>query len=283
MLHRIESVTSAQMRLQLGDAYADAKLGLAAVKVRTGDIQGAREILHAALDPGPSTLGQFTHSTVLLQLAKLEQSQTKAPADPEHDQAVHFYLEAIAALHKDEDVNGEVSARLRLVQYLAIGTVATGINTQSPHATLSPTALAMAREQLTLARTAAKSVELADAGWRIQYLQGILDQNAGDSTAATQAYSSAVDALDKIRAGLSQQEERESFIDSDAVQDLYRRQIALLTEAGDHERAWEFLERDKARTFLESLHGRRFAPAHTSATTVKVAPGPLRKTPDPLS
>jgi len=55
------------------------------------------------------------------------------------------------------------------------------------------------------------------------------------------------------------------------VQELYRRLIELLTAAGDRNRAWEFLERNKARSFLDTLQGRRFpaSPSSVSASSVK--------------
>jgi CHAT domain-containing protein len=257
----IEAISSAQMRSQLGNLYADAQLGMAGAMQRTGDFQGARDLLRKSLDPAPNSLGHFTRSSVLLQQAKLEQSAKQHP-----EEVVRLYLEAIKALHQDKDLNTEVSARLELVKYLA--TDGRTAPDQGPITRSSPAGStdSMARDQLTLARSASTSVGLADAGWRVYFLQGILDQNAGDNAAAIKSYSAAVDALDHIRAGLSEQEERQSFIDSASVQELYRRQIQLLTSSGNRERAWEFLERDKARSFLETLHGRRFA-ASAAATT----------------
>lgn len=250
VLAGIEAVSSAQMRSQLGRLYAEGQLGMAAVKERDDDLQGARDLLHRSLDPPPGSLGRFTRSTVLLQQARLEQSANQHP-----DEVLRLYLEAIAALHHEKDVNTEVYARLQVVQYLATNA--------SPNAN----GAGIAREQLDLARSASTSIGLADSIWRIEFLQGILDQNAGDSAAATRSYSAAVDALDRIRAGLSEQEERQSFIDTASVQELYRRQVGLLTTAGERQRAWEFLERDKARSFLETLNGRRFAQSNPVGAT----------------
>lgn len=248
----VEAVTSAQMRSQLGDLYAASQLGIASVMEREGSFKGAREILHNALNPAPGAWGRSTRSTVLLQQARLEQSAKQSP-----DVVASLYIDAIAALHQDKDLNSEVSARMQFVQYLATEGRAAASSDKT------------AREQLALARMASTSVGLADSTWRIQFLEGILNQNAGDTAAASKSYSAAVDALDHIRAGLSQEEERQSFIDSASVQELYRRQVQLLTVANNRELAWEFLERDKARSFLETLHGRRFAqaiPAKTIAT-----------------
>jgi CHAT domain-containing protein/tetratricopeptide (TPR) repeat protein len=260
VLTGIEAIASAQTRNQLGNLYAQAKLGMAAVIERDGDFKAARDLLHKSLDPPQGSLGHFTRSTVLLQLAHLEQSANKEP-----EEAIRLYLEAIAALHREKDLNTEVNARLKLVQFLATSAQSPSNGDLAAHGTLPESTSVMAREQLALARSASTSIALADANWRIQFLQGILDQNAGDRPAAIRSYSAAIDALDHIRAGLSEKEERQSFVDSASVQELYRRQIELLTAGGDRDRAWEFLERNKARSFLEMLHGRRFAPLPSSA------------------
>jgi CHAT domain-containing protein/tetratricopeptide (TPR) repeat protein len=265
VLAGIEAISSARMRSQLGPIYADAQLGRAAVLERTGDLKGARELLRQALDPAPGSLAHFTRSAVLLQQARLEQSAKQQPGE-----VLRLYLEAIAALHqeaalsREKDINTEVYARLQLVHYLAT----TAPPDASHNASLPAESFAaIAGEQLELVRSASTSIGLADATWRIQFLQGILDENAGDSAGAMRSYSAAVDAVDRIRAGLSEQEERQSFIDSASVQELYRRQIELLTAKGDRDQAWEFLERDKARSFLESLRGRHFAVSPSASTT----------------
>jgi len=263
VLTGIEAVSSAQIRAELATLYAEAKLGMASLLERDGDIKGARDILDQALNPPAGFPGRFNLSTVLLQRAKLEQAAKKGqaprPRRNEPDDVAKLYLEAIDTLHQEKDANNEVYARLELVHYLAT----TG-GTPKPSADSAGTpgdawANALARQQLALARSAAGSVGLADASWRVQFLQGILDQNAGDRAAAVRSYSGAVSALDRIRSGLSEEEERRSFIDSASVQELYQRLVELLTASGDREQAWEFLERDKARSFLESLRGRHFA------------------------
>ena len=263
----IEVISSAQMRSQLGNLYADAQLGMAGAMQRAGDFQGARDLLRKSLEPAPNSLGHFTRSSVLLQQATLGQAAKQHP-----DEVVLLYLEAIKALHHDKDINAEVYARLELVKYLATDARPVPGQFSSSVPTAGSTD-SMARDQLALARSASASVGLADAGWRVQFLQGILDENAGDHAAAIKSYSAAVDALDHICAGLSEQEERQSFIDSVTVQELYRRQIQLLTDSGNREQAWEFLERDKARSFLETLRGRRFATsaAATTASATKSA------------
>jgi CHAT domain-containing protein len=260
VLTGIEAITSAQMRTQLGGLYAEAQLEMASVTERDGDFKGARDRLLQMLNASPSSLGRFTRSTVLLQQARLEQAANQQP-----EEAIRLYLEAIKALHLEKDVNTEVYARLQLVQFIAEKTQR---NAQHETLTATPateTYAALAREQLALSRTASTSIGLADSAWRIEFLEGILDQNAGDSAAAIRSFSAAADALDRIRAGLSDQQERLSFIDRASVQELYRRQIELLTAAGDRNRAWEFLERNKARSFLDTLEGRRFPASHSSS------------------
>jgi len=274
VLTGIEAITSAQAKMQLGSLYAEAQLGMAAVIEREGNLQGARDLLHKSLDPPAGSPGIFTRSTVLLQLARLEQSVNQKPVE-----VVRLYLEAIAALQQEKDLNTEVYARLQLVQYLATKAQPDAKRDAAVPGTPAKTAAAIASEQLAIARSASSSIGLADSAWRIQFLQGILNQNAGERAPAIQSYSGAIDALDHIRAGLSDEEERRSFIDSASVQELYRRQIELLTEGSDRDRAWEFTERNKARAFLETLHGRHFAPSPstTSAPATKHAASELEE------
>ncbi|HWE84690.1 MAG TPA: CHAT domain-containing protein [Terracidiphilus sp.] len=258
VLSGIEATASAQSQQQLATIYADAQLGMATLLERDGEGTEARKILDQALNPPTGALGRFTRSAVLLQSARLEESAQSTSAERQQpDEVARIYLEAIAELHKEEDANTEVYARLKLVHYLAtIGADKAGAGATS--ARREAQAVAMAREQLAIARSAASSVDLADASWRVRFLEGILDQDEGKRDDAIRDYAEAVNALDRIRTGLSMEEERKSFIDSDAVQELYRRQVQLLTANGRKEEAWQYLERDKARTFLESMRGRHF-------------------------
>ena len=113
----------------------------------------------------------------------------------------------------------------------------------------------------------------------MHFLDGILAEIAGHKDQALAAYQLAVENLDRIRAGLSKQEMRQSFMDDDSVQELYRRLIALLTLSGEKEKAWEYLERNKARVFLESLGGRRFAShAQPAAHPTPNSADPIRAT-----
>jgi CHAT domain-containing protein len=268
----IEAISSARTLAQLGDFYGDAKLGMAGVLQATGKLQDARDLLRQSLDPPPNSLGHFKRSAVLLQQAKLEQSAKQSTKE-----VLRLYLEAIQAIHqeeiaiagvdKDRDLNSEVYVRLELVKYLATDARADASPKEGASSLTSASIDSTAREQLALARTASSAVGLTDAIWRVQFLQGILDQNAGDDAGAIKSYSAAADALDHIRTGLSEPEQRQAFIDNGSVQELYRRQIQLLTAGGNREQVWEFIERDKARSFLETLRGRRFATQPAGATT----------------
>jgi CHAT domain-containing protein len=246
VLTGIEAISAAKERLQLGTLYAEAQLGKALVTERDGNLGAARDILRQSLAPAPGSPGKFTRSSVLLQSARLERTANQQP-----EEVVRLYLDAIAALRQEKDLNSEVAARLQLTEYLA---------------TSKPLAYgALAREQLALARAASSSLALADSTWRIEYLAGVLHQRDGERAAAIRCYYNALTALDRIRAGLPQEEERRSFIDSASTQELYRRLAGLLTDAGDRNGAWEILERNKARSFLDALHGRRFVPSPSSS------------------
>jgi CHAT domain-containing protein len=59
------------------------------------------------------------------------------------------------------------------------------------------------------------------------------------------------------------------------VQELYQRLVEMLTASGESEQAWAFLERDKARSFLESLRGRHFAASGNEAASAASRPRQL--------
>jgi len=107
-------------------------------------------------------------------------------------------------------------------------------------------------------------MQYADAEWRLDYLKGVLTEN-DNAKLAIEHYQRAIARLDQLRAGLSQQEQRQTFLDNESVQDLYTRLTALLAHAGLHADAWQYIERAKARSFLDALQGRRFAPDTAAA------------------
>jgi len=239
----IDGMPDATSRARLRCTYADAELGKAAVAALDEDPDTARKIFANALLPSmPGAPAQYTRSAVLLENARFERNQGKRPAE-----TLQLYQEAIAALHAEKDARTEISARMQLIRFLAV---------EAPQL---PDAQKIAAENLELAKAEASSIVLSDAQWRLHFLDGILAENAGHNDQALAAYLLAQENLNRIRTGLSKQEMRQSFMDDDSVQELYRRLIALLTVLGEKEQAWEYLERDKARVFLESLGGRHFA------------------------
>lgn len=145
-LRGMEAITSAESRQQLGDLYAEAKLGEAAVIERDGDLPAARDLLQHSLAPPPGSLGSFDRATVLLQLASLERSAGERSGD-----ALRLYLEAIALIHQRQDSKAEIYARLQLVQYLVT------------RAQPGPGDDALAKEHLARARTLSSSIRLRDS------------------------------------------------------------------------------------------------------------------------
>jgi CHAT domain-containing protein len=250
ILQEIDAMQEGTAKQRARDAYAQAQLGKARVAALDDDPDTARDIFDKALHPRPGQFGRYTRSDVLLQAARLERDAKEKPAE-----AVRLYMEAIAEYHAQKDLRTEVSARLQLARFLATD------------AARLPGAQENAIEQVRLARIATSSIALADARWRLEFVDGILAQNAGHNDAAIASFRRAIDELDKIRSGLSQGEQRQSFLDDDSAQELYRRLATLLTTAGQRDAAWDYVERDKARTFLESLRGHKFAPAPTAASS----------------
>ncbi len=242
-LKGIEGLGDAAMRQRVARAYADAYLGRARVTELSGDVDRARELLARALR-GEVPAGRFDRVSVLTQAARLERAAGVAPA-----LAASRYEDAVAASHQVRDARREVALRLEAARFLA---------TTPP---LLPGALPGAVRHVSEAARAAARLNVADARWRVPFVEGLIAEAQDDRARAIDRYRAAVDRLDEIRASLSQAEQRQAFVDNESVQELYRRLVGLLGASGRYDEAWTYVERGKARAFLEMLHGRRFRPA----------------------
>jgi CHAT domain-containing protein len=232
----IEPITAAALRQKLDSLYDEAMLGKARVAGLDDDPDTARDLLDAALKKHPKD------AWALLQYARLERDLK------EHlDKAAQLYDSAVEAFRANREDHNEVAFRLEFAKFLA--TEAAG---------KVPDALAHAGDQVQTVEARVQSTNVADAQWRVHFVLGILAEARPDNAGAIAEYRKAVARLDQIRAGLSEEDQRQSFMDNDSAQELYQRLVALLTATGQHADAWQFLERGKARSFLEMLGGRRF-------------------------
>jgi CHAT domain-containing protein len=236
-------------KARLAKLNGTAQLGKALVAELDDQPDDARDILKKALNTPANGAAKFDRAEVLRQAARLERHLNEKPLE-----AVRYYEAAAQEAHAAKDVRTEISIRLQLARFLTVEA-----------AKRVPDAASRADENLKLAQQASGEIEFADAQWRVAFLQGMVAQNAGRSAEAIGFYTQSVAKLDRLRAGLPQQEQRQTFMDDDAVQDLYQRLIGLLTTDGREAEAWEYLERGKARSFLEGLQGRRFRPASPEA------------------
>jgi CHAT domain-containing protein len=217
----------------------EALMGKARALALDDDPDGARAMLQKLL----GTVSKADRPYVQLEMGRLERTLNEKPAA-----AVDAYEQAIDGLHAALDYPQEMAARLTVARYLA-----------TKAASRVPEARLKAQQQLAASEALAHGMQYADAEWRLDYLYGILAE-AENPLAATERYRQAIAKLDRLRTGLSQQEQRQSFLDNESVEDLYTRLIALLARAGRLDDAWQYVERAKARNFLEALQGRRFAP-----------------------
>jgi len=246
VLKTYASLTTATLQDRLRSQQEEATMGKANSLALDGDPDGARSMLRKLLE----TVSKGNRPYVLLALGRLERTLNEKPAA-----AVAAYEQAIDLLHASLDYPQEMATRLTLARYLAIKAAAR-----------VPDARQKAMDQLAACERVAQGMQYADAEWRLDYLYGVLAE-AGKPQAAIDRYRQAVLKLDRLRTGLSQQEQRQSFLDNESVEDLYSRLIALLSHAGLRDEAWQYMERAKARSFLEALQGRRFA-ADTSTPAV---------------
>lgn len=250
----IEAMTGAAGQRNLATVYADAYLGQARVAELDGDQDGARLMLADALSGERQGPGRFNRPSVLLQLARLERTLGQDPA-----RAASLYEEAVEAVRTARDRRFEVALRLEIARFLALADPGR-----------LPDARQGAQRHLAAAERQAAALNVSDALWRVQYVAGVMAEAEGNARAAIDRYRAAVARLDGIRAGLSQQEQRQAFVDNEAVQDLYRRLLGLLGSTGRRDEAWEYLERGKARSFLEMLQGHRFRAAEAAPVVGRV-------------
>ena len=233
-----------QSRLRM--RHVEAVLGKARVLEMDDEPDDARAALLRILHDGNAVKNGFDRTEVLLQLARLERSLDEKP-----EAAVEYYEQAIAGYRESQAsnpaaLNQELAARLALTRYLT-GKAASRV----------ADARRKAEAHLLVVEQALPRLNYAEGEWRLNFLRGILAE-ASQPAAAIAFYRVAIGKLDAMRAGLTQQEQREGLLDNEAVQELYSRLISLLTRAGAREEAWQFLERGKARSFVEMLQGRRF-------------------------
>jgi CHAT domain-containing protein len=224
----------------------EALMGKAAALALDDDPEGARAMLGKLV----LTVSKDNRPYVLLAAGRLERTLNEKPGA-----AVEYYEQAAAGLHVGQDYRQELAARLTVVRYLA--TKAAGRVTDAHQKAL---------DQLAASEALAHGMQYADTEWRLDYLHGVLAENDGEKDSpkvAIECYRRAIARLDDLRSGLSQQEQRQTLLDNDSVQDLYARLTGLLTHAGLRDDAWQYVERAKARSFLEALQGRRAAPDAT--------------------
>ena len=253
VIRLIGSVTEAAMQNDSAGSYAQALLGKAAVVAQDDDVGAGRAILESALKGKPRQ-AKFSTEDVLWQAAGLERD------DGQHRKAAEYYQRAIDAASASRNLAGEVVVRIEFAHFLAL------------NANRIADAAETAEAQLTTAGKLTAMLHMAGSQWRVLYERGIVAELKGDQAAAGTLYRRAITALEALRTGLTQQEQQQSLLDTDAVKDLFRRALTLTASAGDGAPGLELLEREKARAFLDALQGKRF---QASARAGQAAPAAL--------
>jgi CHAT domain-containing protein len=246
-LRGLDGITSAAVARQLEATRTAALQAQARLYATAGRTEEATRTLQELL--ARPAAARIDRASVLLQLARIERTASPAAARDRYARAIDGFVSA-------RDRRGEILARLELTRLLA--------------ADGSPASLTQARAQLQRLQADASSLNFSDAQWRTLFTGGLVAEAAGQPQAAIDSYRQAVDRLDRIRAGLTGDEARAAFVDSEAIEDLYGRLVARLTDAGRRDDAWEYVERGRARVFLEMLQGRRFQGSSTSAVPAAI-------------
>lgn len=97
----------------------------------------------------------------------------------------------------------------------------------------------------------ANEINDSNALWMVQYRLGEIWLNRGDDTQALTYFQDAITTLERIRSDLETPEFRRLFMRKNL--NPYTQMIRLLLKAGKYEDALLYVERLKARTFLESV------------------------------
>ncbi len=240
----VDALPDAKRQSEAAGVYGEAMLGKAEAAALDDDADTARSIFRSAIKGGLRR-GSFARDDLLWRAARFEDSQGEARS------AASYYEQAIEAIHAARKGPDEVACRIEYAHLLIV------------HAARIPGAAALANTQIETARKLAAHLNLGGSQWRVLYERGLLLERQRDRTAALKSYQEAIGKLESIRSALTSQEQRQSLLDAQAAQDLFRRAIGLLA-TGHDDGAWELLERSKARGFLDALQGRRLGGGNTS-------------------
>ncbi len=97
--------------------------------------------------------------------------------------------------------------------------------------------------------------------WRVAYRAGSILAEENENEAALMFLKRSIESIEDTRSLLRDDTARQVF--SGSVQDVYSLIIELNAKLGDFESSFNYLERSKARAFLDMLAGRKIA-AHKS-------------------
>jgi CHAT domain-containing protein len=222
---------------------SEARVGLARAAEIDLDPDTARDLLSAESKRHPDS------PTVALAWARLERNlheQARRAAD--------LYQQAASLFHAQNGLQPELTVRLELARFLSADAAAK-IDGDDDRA----------RAQIDAVSAVAPFFDDADIAWQLPYTQGLLAETEVHRDAAIAFYRDAVARLESLRSGIADSSRRQAFADSKLAQDLYSHLIALYAGKNLASNAWDYLEREKARAFLEMLAGHRSAepPAST--------------------
>jgi CHAT domain-containing protein/predicted negative regulator of RcsB-dependent stress response len=97
-----------------------------------------------------------------------------------------------------------------------------------------------------------------DLVWRVGFRAGSLLAKNKNYAAAKTFLVKAVDAIEKTRSNIREDTIKQMF--SGSVQEVYEATVGLLFDMGEFSKGFDYLERGKARAFLDMLAGRSLKP-----------------------
>lgn len=147
----------------------------------------------------------------------------------------------LKALHRALSIEEEVGNRA------GIGAINMRIGTALYNAKRIPEADAALTKSIEILR----DIGWLDSLWPALYRKGLIHRDSGNIAESIRSLKEAVDIIERLRGRVEFAEQKSAFFEERI--DIYEDLIQLLVKQNDIAGAFEFVERAKARSFLDSL------------------------------
>jgi tetratricopeptide (TPR) repeat protein len=224
--------TASKMHRQVDDdaGAAEDLDALGVFRFRSGDLEGARAALQAAIGLLPEAASRKLRGDLLADLAAVELASSPA----RRAAGLEMLREASATFLRDDDLLG--------VEQTA---------TQTAEAALDAEDLQGARAALSEARHVAAGRRPAEYEWKMLYLEGRVAEAEGDRGRTEDRYAKSVAEVERLRESVAPSPWRAAILE-DRIEP-YRAFCRWKRRQGRIEEAYRIARMAKARTFVEGM------------------------------